>query len=111
LAQQAEEAQLWIREPFLSSSDDFGAVVVHGHTPVPRVEVRPNRIGIDTGAVFGGALACLVLEGAEAGLLVGPWIEPLPALGSGESPHDDEPGRGRGVLSRVFGGQLFGRRG
>jgi hypothetical protein len=33
------------------------------------VEVRPNRIGIDTGAVFTGNLTCLVLEGAERALL------------------------------------------
>ena len=37
-------------------------VVVHGHTPRPEVEVFENRIGIDTGAVMGGVLTCLVLE-------------------------------------------------
>jgi serine/threonine protein phosphatase 1 len=36
---------------------------VHGHTPVESPAVRPHRIGIDTGACFGGALTCLVLEG------------------------------------------------
>lgn len=59
---QVEEDLLWIREPFLNSNRDFGAVVVHGHTPVRRVQVRQNRIGIDTGAVFGGELTCLLLE-------------------------------------------------
>ena len=54
---------LWIREPFLSFGGDLKAVVVHGHTPVPAPVVRPNRIGIDTGACFGGRLTCLVLEG------------------------------------------------
>ncbi len=53
---------LWIREPFLSSADDFGVVVVHGHTPQAEPVVRPNRIGIDTGAVLGGKLTCAVLE-------------------------------------------------
>jgi serine/threonine protein phosphatase 1 len=62
IAEQVEEDLLWIREPFLSSTRDFGAIVVHGHTPRPEPEVRANRIGIDTGAVFGGALTCLVLE-------------------------------------------------
>jgi serine/threonine protein phosphatase 1 len=28
-------------------------------------ELRPNRINIDTGAVFGGPLTCLVLEGRD----------------------------------------------
>lgn len=55
----------WIREPFLSDERDHGAVVVHGHTPADRPEVRPNRINVDTGAVFTGRLTCVVLEGAE----------------------------------------------
>jgi serine/threonine protein phosphatase 1 len=66
---QETEDQLWIREPFLTSDREFEAVVVHGHTPVRRVALRPNRIGIDTGAVFGGPLTCLVLEGASKALL------------------------------------------
>lgn len=54
---------LWIREPFLSSGRDFGKIVVHGHTPTDQPEQRANRIGIDTGAVYGGKLTALVLEG------------------------------------------------
>jgi len=69
LERQSPEDLLWIRDPFLSSDADFGAVVVHGHTPTGAVTVRPNRIGIDTGAVFGGPLSCLVLEGRGSGLL------------------------------------------
>jgi serine/threonine protein phosphatase 1 len=45
---------------------------------VDAVEVRPNRIGIDTGAVFGGNLTCLVLEGAERHLLGSEGLESLP---------------------------------
>jgi serine/threonine protein phosphatase 1 len=56
---------LWIREPFLSSDEDFGKVVVHGHTPTDAPVVRANRIGVDTGACYGGPLTALVLEGAE----------------------------------------------
>lgn len=54
---------LWIREPFLRSTEDFGKLVVHGHTPVRRPERKANRIDIDTGAVYGGRLTALVLEG------------------------------------------------
>jgi len=54
---------LWIREPFLSYEGDLPMVVVHGHTPAAAPAVRPHRIGIDTGACFGGDLTCLVLEG------------------------------------------------
>lgn len=64
LAQQDPEDLVWIREPFLSSPHAFGKLVVHGHTPADAPEIRPNRINIDTGAVFGGSLTCLVLEGS-----------------------------------------------
>ena len=69
LEEQDPQDLLWIREPFLTSEDDFGAVVVHGHTPRRAVELRPNRINIDTGAVFGGPLTCLVLEADRMGFL------------------------------------------
>jgi serine/threonine protein phosphatase 1 len=58
---QDEEDLLWIREPFLSSAADHGAVIVHGHTPEREPVIRRNRIGIDTGAVYGGCLTTLVL--------------------------------------------------
>ncbi|WP_137180228.1 metallophosphoesterase family protein [Roseomonas sp. AR75] len=59
----------WIREPFLSWQGTLPAVVVHGHTPVRAPEVRSHRIGVDTGAVFGGALTCAVLEAERIGFL------------------------------------------
>lgn len=65
LADQDPTDLLWIREPFLSSRCDFGALVIHGHSVTPAVEVRPNRIGVDTGAVHSGRLSCLVLEGRD----------------------------------------------
>ncbi len=36
--------------------------MVHGHTPTSEPVVRANRIGIDTGACYGGPLTALVLE-------------------------------------------------
>ena len=60
---------LWIREPFLSWRGELPGVVVHGHTPSAGPVVRENRIGIDTGACFGGALTCLVLEAHRMGFL------------------------------------------
>lgn len=56
---------MWIRQSFLDSDADHGVVVVHGHSVVREPEVRPNRIGIDTGAYLSGVLTCLVLEGSE----------------------------------------------
>jgi serine/threonine protein phosphatase 1 len=69
LDRQTRQDMLWIREPFLSSKADHGVVVVHGHTPRHDPTIRPNRIGIDTGAVLGGALTCVVLETDTLGLL------------------------------------------
>lgn len=65
LDRQAEQDLLWMREPFLSSRQTFGKVVVHGHTPTSAPDRRPNRIGIDTGACYGGRLTALVLDGDE----------------------------------------------
>jgi len=63
LDRQTEADMLWIRNSFLYSEEDHGYIVVHGHTPRDFPEVMPNRIGIDTGAVYGGKLTALVLEG------------------------------------------------
>ncbi|MBU8542215.1 MULTISPECIES: metallophosphoesterase family protein [Roseomonadaceae] len=62
IATQDPADLMWIREPFLSWRGSLPAVVVHGHTPAAAPEVRPHRIGLDTGAVFGGPLTCGVLE-------------------------------------------------
>ncbi len=62
-ADQSADDLLRIRHAFLNSEADHGCVVVHGHSPTRGPVVRPNRIGIDTGAVFGRELTCLVLEG------------------------------------------------
>jgi serine/threonine protein phosphatase 1 len=69
LEAQARDDLLRMRQPFLYSEVDFGAVIVHGHTPVKHPVIRHNRIAIDTGAVFGGVLTCLVLEGSLLGFL------------------------------------------
>jgi serine/threonine protein phosphatase 1 len=62
LSRQKESDLLWIREEFLSSNDDFGKIIVHGHTPTLEIEVGTNRINIDTGAFATGRLTCLMIE-------------------------------------------------
>ncbi len=62
LDRQSPDDMLWIREEFLHAGGDHGHVVVHGHTIANEVEVRENRIGIDTGAFATNVLSCLVLE-------------------------------------------------
>jgi len=66
LADQDPADLTFIREPFLSDRRDHGQIVVHGHTVVDGIEHHGNRIAIDTGAVFGGVLSCLVVEGNAA---------------------------------------------
>ncbi len=78
LAEQARDDLLRMRQPFLYSEMNFGAVVVHGHSPVKAPVIRHNRIAIDTGAVFGGEMTCLVLENDQLGFLTAePVGEPV----------------------------------
>lgn len=43
-----EKDRLWIREPFLNSTYDWGKIVVHGHTSNHEPELKSNRINLDT---------------------------------------------------------------
>ena len=63
LHRQAPHDLVWIREEFLSSTEDLGKIVVHGHTPVREPEIRVNGIDIDTKAFRSGVLTSLALEG------------------------------------------------
>ena len=65
LARQQPDDLLWIREAFLHYRKPHPHFIVHGHHISDRPEIRPNRIGIDTGAFATGRLSCLVLEGVE----------------------------------------------
>ena len=51
------------RTAFLSEDHDYGKLVIFGHTPFDMPFVTPNRIGIDTGAVYGNLLTALELPG------------------------------------------------
>jgi serine/threonine protein phosphatase 1 len=62
LKAQSETDLTTIRDDFLESDEDFGRIVIHGHTPVAEPEIRQNRINIDTGAFASGRLTCLVIE-------------------------------------------------
>jgi serine/threonine protein phosphatase 1 len=58
---QSLEDMLWIRERFIYSDYDFGKKVIFGHTPFVEPLVAKNKIGLDTGAVYGNKLTCLEL--------------------------------------------------
>lgn len=71
LNRQDEHDLLWIREPFLSSTKDFSRLVVHGHTPLQtgKPDIRPNRLNLDTAAVYGGPLTSAVFDSASPGAI------------------------------------------
>jgi len=69
LSQQKEADLLWIRDEFLTSTEDFGKIVVHGHTPTREIEIGRNRINIDTGAFATGRLTCLVIEDSSLSVI------------------------------------------
>jgi serine/threonine protein phosphatase 1 len=51
-----------IRSDFLDFGGDLGRIVVHGHTPVMKPDLRPNRINVDTGAFATNNLTCLKID-------------------------------------------------
>lgn len=61
LKSQEPDDIVWIREEFFLSSYDFGKTVIFGHTPFAEPLVTENKIGLDTGAVYGNKLTCLEL--------------------------------------------------
>jgi serine/threonine protein phosphatase 1 len=69
LADQSCDDLVTMRQPFLSTEQDLGLIVVHGHSSLPSVQIATNRIGLDTGAGIGGRLTCAVLENDLVGLL------------------------------------------
>jgi serine/threonine protein phosphatase 1 len=71
LDEQVERDCLWIRDEFLEHEDDFGRIIVHGHSPVLMPEFLSNRINLDTGAYATGRLSCLKISEQGARLLEG----------------------------------------
>jgi serine/threonine protein phosphatase 1 len=56
---------LWTRDEFIHSDFNFGKRVIFGHTPFKEPLLQANKIGIDTGAVYGNLLTCLQLPEME----------------------------------------------
>lgn len=91
LKRQTRRDFLWAREDFLDDTRHHGAVIVHGHTISPEVELLRNRIGIDTGAYRSGTLSAIHLHGTEMEVLkVG---EPTNAAVPAREPIEDSLAR------------------
>ena len=80
LNQQDDHDLRWIREPFLSDVRDYGRLIVHGHTPIRTgvPDQRPNRLNLDTGAVYGGPLSAAVFTDEVTAPLRFLQTEPVP---------------------------------
>ena len=65
ISEQTDEDRLWIRSAFINSDYDWGKRVIFGHTPFFMPRIEENKIGIDTGAVYGRELTCLILPEVE----------------------------------------------
>ena len=69
LEAQSAVDRTWIRHEFLDHEGLFEKLIIHGHTPAPEPEIRPNRINIDTRAFSSGRLTCIWLEGGQFGFV------------------------------------------
>lgn len=81
IAEQTRDDLVWIREPFLSDTEDYGPLVVHGHTPVDEVTHYGNRLNIDTGAGYGRPMSAVVIEGRDVWLLTEAGRRPVLRVG------------------------------
>ena len=66
---QTEDELIWIREPFLSYSEPFDWLVVHGHTAIELPRHYGNRINLDSGAGWGRPLTAAAISDARAWVL------------------------------------------
>ena len=63
LEKQDKNTLIWQRRrKFLANTKMFEKIIVHGHTPQPKVENLENRINLDTGAFYTEILSCLIID-------------------------------------------------
>jgi len=72
LAYQSKEDLINNREPFMSHDEPHEFYVVHGHTSTKdhQIDIRPNRMNLDTGLFYkDGVLSCGIFEGSDVRFL------------------------------------------
>ncbi len=75
LWKQKPETMLWIRDAFLDSDLDHGYRVIHGHSPTRGfVDIRKNRINMDTGSVWNGVQYALAIHDEQERLIKTPMF-------------------------------------
>jgi serine/threonine protein phosphatase 1 len=65
LKDQNENDKLWIRNSFLNHKTPHEKYIVHGHTPVLKLDAQENHINLDTAAVYGGRLTAAVFDSVQ----------------------------------------------
>ncbi|MEO0487310.1 MAG: metallophosphoesterase family protein [Pseudomonadota bacterium] len=63
LLDQTEDDLIWIRDQFHAHTAPHPKLVIHGHTPIDTPTHYGNRVNIDGGAAYGGALVPVAIEG------------------------------------------------
>ncbi len=79
ISRQSRDWCLWVRDRFIRSSFNFGKPVIFGHTVFTKPLMENNKIGIDTGAVYGGNLTALLLPDMEFIQVDGEHKHPFPS--------------------------------
>lgn len=83
LSSQNEQDLCWIRKGFLDVTEDFGLLIVHGHTAIDHATHYGNRVNLDSSAAYGGPLSAVVIEGRDVFLLTAEGRKPIPAEAAG----------------------------
>jgi serine/threonine protein phosphatase 1 len=65
LSRQTIHNLLWVRHEFIDTDYGFGKMVIFDHNPLSYPLIMPNKIGIDTGAVYGGKLTSVELPAVK----------------------------------------------
>jgi len=77
---------LWITDDFLTSTIDHGITVIHGHSiSEGGPDIRPNRIGIDTGAYRTNRLTAIGVERGDTWYLDTASTEDVELAGCADS--------------------------
>lgn len=63
MREQDRKDLIWMRDQFIFSPTGIEKKVIFGHTPFAAPLVKDDKIGIDTGAVYGGPLTAIELPG------------------------------------------------
>jgi serine/threonine protein phosphatase 1 len=59
------EEMVWMRWRPTMPEPNYSKIIVHGHTPVPEVDIAERRINLDTSCVYGRSLTAMEIRSRE----------------------------------------------